>query len=91
MLAFSTATGIALIINNRMSDLMALSADSTKIVKSVMAVAGQQNEYVMTKSEKTAAGLGNCSSPWNGPLSENTGRTALTRRSLADTAKSADS
>ncbi|HQB30168.1 MAG TPA: methyl-accepting chemotaxis protein [Syntrophales bacterium] len=75
VLAFSTATGIALIINNRMSDLMALSADSTKIVKSVMAVAGQQNEYVMTKSEKTAAGLGELLQSLERTLSENSGRT----------------
>jgi methyl-accepting chemotaxis protein len=75
VLAFSAATGIALVINNRMSDLMALSADSTNIVKSVMAVTGQQNEYIMTKSEKTAGGLEGLLQSLGRTLSENAGKT----------------
>jgi len=76
VIAFSAATGLALIINNRMSDLMALSADSTNIVKSVMAVAGQQNEYVMARNETTAQELEGLLGSLERTLSENTGKTS---------------
>jgi len=57
LLGFSVATGIALVINSKMSKLMGLSADSTNIVKSVMDMVGQQNEYGSTRDEKVVVTL----------------------------------
>ncbi len=57
LFVFSIATGIALLINGKMSRLMALSADSTSIVKSVMDMVGHQNEYVSTRDDKVAQAM----------------------------------